>query len=251
MSVAKPISSPPVDQTIENKVGAGAISSEVDHTDILSDDIEVLLSHPEFSDVILVVNGEKIPANKALLAVRKVTFRGLLYGGLKESGDGEVVLNQINVFAFRIVLRYLYTAKLTLSDYEEDQLLEILSVAHQYCVNDLQHAIADYLKGFLQLPTNEVSQLLSSLDTFSIDELSKFRAIRAWIMAHKELQIDTEEMIMGCVRLPHITRDALVKEVRESGLLKAETILNAMEKRIRMFKEEEEKKKKNTLSTVM
>uniref|UniRef100_A0A912MW94 BTB domain-containing protein n=1 Tax=Haemonchus contortus TaxID=6289 RepID=A0A912MW94_HAECO len=69
-------------------------------------------------------------------------------------------------------------------------------------------------------------------------------------MAHKELQINTEEMIVGCVRLPHISRDVLLKEVRESGLLKAETILNAMEKRNRMLKEEENKKQKQTLSTV-
>uniref|UniRef100_A0A7I4YUG8 BTB domain-containing protein n=1 Tax=Haemonchus contortus TaxID=6289 RepID=A0A7I4YUG8_HAECO len=208
MSDAKSKSSPSVGQEAEKKVGADAISNEVDHTDILSDDIEVLLSNPHFSDVILVVNGEKIPANKALLAARSEYFRGLLYGGLKESGEADVILNQTNVFAFRILLRYLYTAKLTLSDYEEDQLLEILSVAHQYCLNDLQNAIADYLK------------------------------------------INTEEMIVGCVRLPHISRDVLLKEVRESGLLKAETILNAMEKRNRMLKEEENKKQKQTLSTV-
>nr|CDJ98327.1 BTB:POZ domain containing protein [Haemonchus contortus] len=122
-----------------------SISSDINHTDTLSDDIGVLLGNRDFSDIILVVNGEKIPANKALLAAQ-VTFRGLLYGGLKESGEGEVVLNQTNVFAFRILLRYLYTAKIPLAEYKDDQLLEILGIAHQYCVIKLQNAIADHFK---------------------------------------------------------------------------------------------------------
>lgn len=33
-------------------------------------------------------------------------FRAMLYGGMKESDEGEIVLEETNVFAFRILLRY-------------------------------------------------------------------------------------------------------------------------------------------------
>ncbi|VDO40221.1 unnamed protein product [Haemonchus placei] len=44
------------------------------------------------------------------------------------------------------------------------------------------------------------------------------------------LKINSEEMIMSCVPLSHINRQDLLKEVRQSGLLRADTILDAIEK---------------------
>ncbi|XGW01901.1 hypothetical protein V3C99_014186 [Haemonchus contortus] len=155
----------------ENGRNTDSISNDINHTDTLSDDIGVLLGNRDFSDIILVVNGEKIPANKALLAARKVTFRGLLYGGLKESGEGEVVLNQTNVFAFRILLRYLYTAKISLAEYKDDQLLEILGIAHQYCVFKLQNAIADHFKRTLNC--KNVCTVFSTAQSYCLTSLTE------------------------------------------------------------------------------
>ncbi|VDM72809.1 unnamed protein product [Strongylus vulgaris] len=133
---------------IVNYIGVllGSYSGEIDHTAFLSDNIGSLFLNTDFSDVIFVVDGEKFPAHKVLLAARSDYFRAMLYGGLKESDEGEIVLEETNVFAFRILLRYIYTAKLTLLEYKEEQVMEILGLAHKYGFVKLQNAIADYLK---------------------------------------------------------------------------------------------------------
>ncbi|KAK6755506.1 hypothetical protein RB195_014088 [Necator americanus] len=127
----------------------GSYSGEIDHTGYLSDNIGSLFLNTDFSDVIFIVDGEKFPAHKVLLAARSEYFRALLYGGLKESDEGEIILEETNVFAFRILLRYIYTAKLTLLEYKEEQVMEILGLAHKYGFVKLQNAIADYLKAIL------------------------------------------------------------------------------------------------------
>ncbi|EYC07262.1 hypothetical protein Y032_0071g557 [Ancylostoma ceylanicum] len=82
----------------------GSYSGEIDHTGFLSDNIGSLFLNTDFSDVVFVVDGEKFPAHKVLLAARSEYFRAMLYGGLKESDEGEIVLEETNVFAFRILL---------------------------------------------------------------------------------------------------------------------------------------------------
>uniref|UniRef100_A0A158PB19 BTB domain-containing protein n=1 Tax=Angiostrongylus cantonensis TaxID=6313 RepID=A0A158PB19_ANGCA len=124
----------------------GSYSGEIDHTGFLSDNIGSLFMNHDFSDVVFIVDGEKFPAHKVLLAARSEYFRALLYGGMKESDEDEIILEETNVFAFRILLRYIYTAKLTLLEYKEEQVMEILGLAHKYGFVKLQNAIADYLK---------------------------------------------------------------------------------------------------------
>ncbi|RCN44737.1 BTB/POZ domain protein [Ancylostoma caninum] len=83
----------------------GSYSGEIDHTGFLSDNIGSLFLNTDFSDVVFVVDGEKFPAHKVLLAARSEYFRAMLYGGLKESDEGEIILEETNVFAFRILLK--------------------------------------------------------------------------------------------------------------------------------------------------
>ncbi|PIO76423.1 BTB/POZ domain protein [Teladorsagia circumcincta] len=129
--------------------GTGSYSGEIDHTGFLSDNIGSLFLNPNFSDVMFVVEGEKFPAHKVLLAARSEYFRAMLYGGMKESDEGEIVLEETNVFAFRNLLRYIYTAKLNLLEYKEEQVMDILGLAHKYGFVKLQNAIAEYLKAIL------------------------------------------------------------------------------------------------------
>ena len=66
---------------------------------------------PELADVVLVVEGERFPAHRNVLAARSEYFRGLLLSGMQEgSGQQEISLEEVSAGAFRVVLRYLYTA---------------------------------------------------------------------------------------------------------------------------------------------
>jgi hypothetical protein len=66
---------------------------------------------PELADVVLVVEGERFPAHRNVLAARSEYFRGLVLSGMQEgSGQQEIALEEVSAGAFRVVLRYLYTA---------------------------------------------------------------------------------------------------------------------------------------------
>ena len=66
---------------------------------------------PELADVVLVVEGERFPAHRNVLAALSEYFRGLLLSGMQEgSGQQEIPLEEVSAGAFRVVLRYLYTA---------------------------------------------------------------------------------------------------------------------------------------------
>lgn len=44
-----------------------------------------LINNPDFSDVVFLVEGKEIHANRAILAVRSQHFKALLFDGFKES----------------------------------------------------------------------------------------------------------------------------------------------------------------------
>ena len=73
-----------------------------------------LLEDGTLADVVLVVDGERFPAHRVILAARSEYFRGLFLSGMQGgSSEGEMhEIAQVSAGAFRVVLRYLYTAEL-------------------------------------------------------------------------------------------------------------------------------------------
>ena len=65
----------------------------------------------EYSDVALVVDGQRFRAHRVILAARSDYFRALLYGGMKESQLSEIELKDTSLAAFKHLLRYIYTGQ--------------------------------------------------------------------------------------------------------------------------------------------
>ena len=75
-----------------------------------------LVEGGELADVVLVVEGQRFPAHRAVLAAQSQYFRGLFLSGMQEarresSGPREVKLGGASAAAFGVLLRNLYTAE--------------------------------------------------------------------------------------------------------------------------------------------
>ena len=125
--------------------------SDVDHIPSLSSHIGALFLNDEYSDVSLVVDGQRFRAHRVILAARSEYFRALLYGGMKESQLSEIELMDTSLAAFKHLLRYIYTGQMRLGNLKDDLILEILGLAHQYGFEDLEAAISDYLRSILSI----------------------------------------------------------------------------------------------------
>lgn len=99
-----------------------SLSGEIDHIHAVSEDIGTLYLSEEFSDVTIVVAGHKFYSHKLILAARSEYFRALLYGGMKESAQNEIELNASSLPAFKNLLKYIYTGRMSLAN-ERDEVL--------------------------------------------------------------------------------------------------------------------------------
>eukprot|EP00096_Caligus_rogercresseyi_P011835 TRINITY_DN4795_c0_g1_i4.p1 TRINITY_DN4795_c0_g1~~TRINITY_DN4795_c0_g1_i4.p1 ORF type:complete len:629 (-),score=167.77 TRINITY_DN4795_c0_g1_i4:651-2537(-) len=124
-------------------------SSEIKHTQHVAEDVGALYLSEEYSDVTLVVDGQRFPGHKVLLASRSKYFKALLYGGMKESHSAEIELKDTPVRAFKHLLRYVYTGNLALSSLSDESLIEILELADIYGFQNLETSISEYLESNL------------------------------------------------------------------------------------------------------
>nr|CAH0111776.1 unnamed protein product [Daphnia galeata] len=122
---------------------------EVDHVRSLSDNFCALLSSDNYQDITLIVENQRIPAHKIILASRSEYFRALLFGGLLESQKSEIELKGISAAAFHALLKYVYTGYVSLSNMKEELVKDLLGLAHQYAFPELEQSVSEYLKSIL------------------------------------------------------------------------------------------------------
>lgn len=141
-------------------------SGEIDHVHFVSEDIGALYLSEEYSDVTIVVAGHKFYSHKLILAARSEYFRALLFGGMKESAQNEIELNASSLPAFKNLLKYIYTGRMSLANERDETILDILALAHLYGFVDLEAAISDYLREILN-----IKNICSILDTALLYQL--------------------------------------------------------------------------------
>lgn len=93
---------------------------DIEHINHLSEDIGALYLSDDCSDVTLIVGGQRFNGHKIILAARSQYFRALLFGGLKESTQSEIELKDANLAAFKGLLEYIYTGRMSLTDRREE-----------------------------------------------------------------------------------------------------------------------------------
>uniref|UniRef100_A0A0K8TP45 BTB/POZ domain-containing protein 9 n=1 Tax=Tabanus bromius TaxID=304241 RepID=A0A0K8TP45_TABBR len=243
-------------------------SGEIELTERFSDQMAQLCISEDYSDVVFIVENQRLPAHKVILAARSEYFRALLYGGLSETSQTEIQL-KIPLEAFKALLRYIYSGHMSLSQMKEENILDTLGLANQYGFTELELAISEYLRQILSL--NNVCAILDAArlydlegltnvcytfmdrnaseilahetfkqlskesleevlrrDSFFAPEVQIFIAVSEWCKHNTNVDI---ESVVSYVRLPLMNLEQLLKVVRQSGILDPEKLLDAIEEK--------------------
>ena len=104
---------------------------EIEDTALLAIHIASLCMKEDKADVTFVVEQERIPAHRVILAARSEYFQALLYGGLEETKQTEIAL-QVPLQPFQYLLRYIYSGSMSLKDMKDEDILDTLGLAIQY-----------------------------------------------------------------------------------------------------------------------
>lgn len=145
-------------------------TDEIDLGDRFSADIARLCMNDRYADVEFVVEEQRLPAHRAILAARSEYFRALLYGGMSETTQRQIAL-EVPLDSFKVLLRYIYSGTLSLATLDEDAVIGILGMANQYGFQDLEMAISKYLRQYLAL--NNVCMILDAARLYNLEELTQ------------------------------------------------------------------------------
>uniref|UniRef100_A0A182JVX0 BTB domain-containing protein n=1 Tax=Anopheles christyi TaxID=43041 RepID=A0A182JVX0_9DIPT len=229
--------------------------------------IASLCMKAEKADVTFVVEDERIPAHRLILAARSNYFQALLYGGLDETKQDEITL-MVPLQSFKDLLRYIYSGSLSLKEMKEKDILDTLGLAIQYGFTSVENAIINYLS--LNLTINNVCAMLDACRLFGIDDLLSvcdefvdqqardvmkhetfqnltfeslcrlldrdsfdapevdvFNAVHKWYQARQD-NLDQYKVIYDKVRFPLLSHSDLVTVVRPTGVLTPEQLLDVV-----------------------
>ncbi|XP_026843522.1 BTB/POZ domain-containing protein 9 [Drosophila persimilis] len=243
----------------------GTTVENIDEIDSFVADMASLCMNEPYSDVEFLVEDQRLPGHRLVLATRSEYFRALLYGGLAESNQREVPL-EVPLEAFKLILGYLYSGKMPLSTLDVDTIIDVLDLAHLYGLQVVESGIGKYLQqnlsvsnvctildvarrknlnqraeeclnfidnngsdivkhdSFEKLSKESLEELLRR-DKLAALEIDIFRAVCKWRDNHPSEDFKT---VAELVRLPLLTVQQLVQEVRPSGLFEPDQIFNAI-----------------------
>ncbi|XP_041353086.1 BTB/POZ domain-containing protein 9-like isoform X2 [Gigantopelta aegis] len=191
---------------------------------------------------------------------------------MKESLPGvtEIVLQDTPPVAFSSLLKYMYTGRMNLLDFKEENLLDILGLAHRFGFVELESSISDYLKAILNIKNvcviydlanmysltslcnvckefieRNASEILRCDYFYSLSQSSARQLLSRDSFCAQEIDIfcavrewaehnpgQDPTPILDMVRLPLMTMNELLNIVRPTGLVSPDVILDAINTQI-------------------
>jgi hypothetical protein len=109
-SLAPPAWMGPVDAAAE--AAAEAHEEKAQQIEQLLGDYGKLVEDGELADGVFVVEGERFPLHRNVLAARSEYFRARFKSGMQDGGSKEVCYEDVSASAFRVLLRFLYAGDL-------------------------------------------------------------------------------------------------------------------------------------------
>ncbi|XP_033249109.1 BTB/POZ domain-containing protein 9-like [Drosophila miranda] len=206
-------------------------------------DVGSLCMDELFSDMWFIVEDQRLPAHRMILANRSLYFRALLYGDMTESNEPDVpqeepqeepleeplevsleepleesmeeplkkpmeVRLDVPLEAFKVILRYLYSGTLAVS-VDVDATSKVLGLANLYILPEVVLALAKHLQNNLSI--SNTCMILDTACKFNLAELSmkclKFMDKNApQVLKHQSFQMLSKESLEEVLR-----RDTLIE----------------------------------------
>ncbi|XP_061791524.1 kelch-like protein 40a [Nerophis lumbriciformis] len=206
---------------------------------LLQDGLCDLLENDKFVDCILKIQEREFPCHRLVLAASSPFFKAMFLSELEESKKREIVLKDVEPGIMGLILRYLYTSDITLT---EQNVQDIFMVANMYqipsifsvCVSYLQeklvlgNCLAIFRLGllldcprlaltaqeficeryqvvirdqdFLQLAATELALILSS-DSLNVErEEVVFESLMDWVRHDEKTRVQELPKLLHCVR---------------------------------------------------
>jgi hypothetical protein len=102
----------------------------------------------EFSDVIFVIEGKRLPAKKDILSFRNKVFRVMFNGKFTEAKAENVVIEETTFEAFHTMIWYLYSDQLEIKNPDDFKLIdELLKLGDRYEAFRMIVSICAHLAG--------------------------------------------------------------------------------------------------------
>lgn len=236
----------------------GHLDSPTDLRDVLG----TMISDPQLHslcDVVLVVQGERFMAHRAVLAAASCVFKAMFTNYMKERDAPEIILSSVDKHAWRMVMQYIYNAQVDLDN--DDNALLLLSTARMYQLERLETFVETFLiqrvdltsalrlvdaaerydlhrlrdacfanmeqefeglalsPAFIRCPVHIITQLLSSNQLVLKSEMMVYEAVMRWVTADAQRKNHLEKLL-SVVRLDRLS-DGEVRHAARHNLVKS------------------------------
>nr|XP_023678608.1 kelch-like protein 40a [Paramormyrops kingsleyae] len=227
---------------------------------LLQDGLCDLLENDKFVDCVLKIKDSEFPCHRLVLAACSPYFKAMFLSDLEESKKREIVLEDVEPSIMGIVLRYIYTSDINLT---EENVQDIFSVANMFQIPSLFTVCVSFLKqrlglsnclaifrlgllldcpqlaidardficdryqlivrddDFHQLGPVELAAIITC-DSLNVDkEEVVFESILSWVGHDKEDRLKDLPDLLECVRFRLIPLDYFSKKVEKHQWIKS------------------------------
>ncbi|GCC36069.1 kelch-like protein 41 [Chiloscyllium punctatum] len=234
--------------------------SRLYQTTLLQDGLKDLLDENKFVDCSLKVGSKLFPCHRLILAACSPYFREYFFSDVNEEKKREVVLEDIDESVVDMILKYLYSSEIVLTDenvqnvFAASSRFQIPSV-FTLCVTYLQEKLSvsnclaifrlgllldcprlaiaarEYASArfeqicndedFLQLAPHEFISIIAN-DALNVEkEETVFEAVVRWVRKDKETRAKSFGEIFDCIRFRLMTEKYVKDQVEKNDIIKA------------------------------
>lgn len=233
--------------------------TDVAHSKDLVNGLKFLRQDEDLCDVVLRVGSTSISAHKVVLAACSPYFKAMFAGGLSESRQNTVTLQELNEHAMETIVDFFYSGEIEISDSNVQDLLPVTCLLQ---VQSLQQACCEFLKRqlssdnclgivafadrhncenlvklsesfarhhfievvqseeFMEISAKQLTQLISDDDLNIQSEERVFEAVLAWIKYDIDIRQEFAPEILSKVRFPLLSAEFLMDRVATEEIMR-------------------------------